>query len=195
MKRIFDIVFSLFALLITLPLVLIAVIFIKLDDYHSPVLFKQKRGGINMNYFSIYKFRTMRISSENQGKLTVGNDNRISKPGKWIRKFKIDELPQFINVLKGEMSVVGPRPEVEKYILLYNDEQKKIFRVKPGITDYASIAYFNENKLLGESNDPEKTYVEKIMPDKLKLNLKYIEEQSLLVDIKVIFKTILKIIN
>ena len=195
MKRIFDIVFSLFALLITLPLVLIAVIFIKLDDYHSPVLFKQKRGGINMNYFSIYKFRTMRISSENKGKLTVGNDNRISKPGKWIRKFKIDELPQFINVLKGEMSVVGPRPEVEKYILLYNDEQKKIFRVKPGITDYASIAYFNENKLLGESNDPEKTYVEKIMPDKLKLNLKYIEEQSLLVDIKVIFKTILKIIN
>ena len=195
MKRIFDIVFSLFALLITLPLVLIAVIFIKLDDYDSPVLFKQKRGGINMNYFSIYKFRTMRISSENQGKLTVGNDNRISKPGKWIRKFKIDELPQFINVLKGEMSVVGPRPEVEKYILLYNDEQKKIFRVKPGITDYASIAYFNENKLLGESNDPEKTYVEKIMPDKLKLNLKYIEEQSLLVDIKVIFKTILKIIN
>ena len=195
MKRIFDIVFSLFALLITLPLVLIAVIFIKLDDYHSPVLFKQKRGGINMHYFSIYKFRTMRISSENKGKLTVGNDNRISKPGKWIRKFKIDELPQFINVLKGEMSVVGPRPEVEKYILLYNDEQKKIFRVKPGITDYASIAYFNENKLLGESNDPEKTYVEKIMPDKLKLNLKYIEEQSLLVDIKVIFKTILKIIN
>ena len=195
MKRIFDIVFSLFALLITLPLVLIAVIFIKLDDYDSPVLFKQKRGGINMHYFSIYKFRTMRISSENKGKLTVGNDNRISKPGKWIRKFKIDELPQFINVLKGEMSVVGPRPEVEKYILLYNDEQKKIFRVKPGITDYASIAYFNENKLLGESNDPEKTYVEKIMPDKLKLNLKYIEEQSLLVDIKVIFKTILKIIN
>jgi len=195
MKRIFDIIFSLFALLITFPLVLIAVIFIKLDDYHSPVLFKQKRGGINMNYFSIYKFRTMRISSENKGKLTVGNDNRISKPGKWIRKFKIDELPQFINVLKGEMSVVGPRPEVEKYILLYNDEQKKIFRVKPGITDYASIAYFNENKLLGESNDPEKTYVEKIMPDKLKLNLKYIEEQSLLVDIKVIFKTILKIIN
>ena len=125
MKRIFDIIFSLFALLITFPLVLIAVIFIKLDDYHSPVLFKQKRGGINMNYFSIYKFRTMRISSENKGKLTVGNDNRISKPGKWIRKFKIDELPQFINVLKGEMSVVGPRPEVEKYILLYNDEQKK----------------------------------------------------------------------
>ena len=195
MKRIFDIIFSLFALLITFPLILIAVIFIKLDDYHSPVLFKQKRGGINMNYFSIYKFRTMRISSDNKGKLTVGNDNRISKPGKWIRKFKIDELPQFINVLKGEMSVVGPRPEVEKYILLYNDEQKKIFRVKPGITDYASIAYFNENKLLGESNDPEKTYIEKIMPDKLKLNLKYIEEQSLLVDIKVIFKTILKIIN
>jgi lipopolysaccharide/colanic/teichoic acid biosynthesis glycosyltransferase len=195
MKRIFDIIFSLFALLITFPLVLIAVIFIKLDDYHSPVLFKQKRGGINMNYFSIYKFRTMRISSENKGKLTVGNDNRISKPGKWIRKFKIDELPQFINVLKGEMSVVGPRPEVEKYILLYNNEQKKIFRVKPGITDYASIAYFNENKLLGESNDAEKTYIEKIMPDKLKLNLKYIEEQSLLVDIKVIFKTILKIIR
>ena len=195
MKRIFDIIFSLFALLITFPLVLIAVIFIKLDDYHSPVLFKQKRGGINMHYFSIYKFRTMRTSSENKGKLTIGNDNRISKPGKWIRKFKIDELPQFINVLKGEMSVVGPRPEVEKYILLYNDEQKKIFRVKPGITDYASIAYFNENKLLGESNDPEKTYIEKIMPDKLKLNLKYIEEQSLLVDIKVIFKTILKIIN
>ena len=137
----------------------------------------------------------MRISSENKGKLTVGNDNRISKPGKWIRKFKIDELPQFINVLKGEMSVVGPRPEVEKYILLYNNEQKKIFRVKPGITDYASIAYFNENKILGESNDAEKTYIEKIMPDKLKLNLKYIEEQSLLVDIKVIFKTILKIIN
>jgi lipopolysaccharide/colanic/teichoic acid biosynthesis glycosyltransferase len=115
--------------------------------------------------------------------------------GYFIRKYKLDELAQLINVLKGDMSLVGPRPEVKKYVDLYNDEQKKVLLVKPGITDYASIEYFNESKLLENSPDPEKTYIEEIMPHKLKLNLKYIEDQSLLTDLKIILKTIFKIFN
>ena len=193
MKRIFDIIFSATALLITFPLILICIVIIKLEDPSSPVFYKQKRGGKNKQFFNIYKFRTMSTNAEITGSLTIGNDLRITKSGKWLRKFKIDELPQFFNVLIGDMSVVGPRPEVEKYINLYNQKQLKVLKIKPGITDYASIIYFEENKLLGKSNDPEKTYIEKIMPHKLDLNLQYINDNSLLIDLKIIIKTLLKV--
>ena len=193
MKRIFDIIFSATALLITFPLILICIVIIKLEDPSSPVFYKQKRGGKNKQFFNIYKFRTMSTNAEISGSLTIGNDLRITKSGKWLRKFKIDELPQFFNVLIGDMSVVGPRPEVEKYINLYNQKQLKVLKIKPGITDYASIIYFEENKLLAKSNDPEKTYIEKIMPHKLDLNLQYINDNSLLIDLKIIIKTLLKV--
>ena len=193
MKRIFDIIFSATALLITFPLILICVVIIKLEDPTSPVFYKQKRGGKNKHFFNIYKFRTMSTNAEKTGSLTIGNDLRITKSGKWLRKFKIDELPQFFNVLIGDMSVVGPRPEVEKYINLYNEKQLEVLNIKPGITDYASIIYFEENQLLGKSKDPEKTYIEKIMPHKLDLNLQYINKNSLLIDLKIIIKTLLKV--
>jgi lipopolysaccharide/colanic/teichoic acid biosynthesis glycosyltransferase len=195
MKRLFDIIFSSLAIMISFPILLLASIIIKIDNPSESIIFKQKRAGKNKVYFKIYKFKTMNSNSEKNGEITIGNDSRITKPGKWIRKFKIDELPQFFNVLKGEMSVVGPRPEVQKYIELYDEKQLKVLGVKPGITDYASIVYFDENQLLGESEDPNKTYVEVIMPNKLKLNLKYIEEKSLLVDLKIIFSTIMKVIK
>ena len=192
-NRAFDILFSLFAILISSPIIILAALIIKFENFNAPIIFQQQRGGLNQSYFFIFKFRTMTLNADKKGEITIGNDSRITKPGKWIRKFKIDELPQFFNVLKGDMSVVGPRPEVAKYIALYNSEQLKVLSVKPGITDYASIIYFDENQLLGESEDPEKTYIEVIMPNKLKLNLKYIEEKSLYVDLKIIFSTLFKI--
>ena len=192
-NRAFDILFSLFAILISSPIIILAALIIKIENFNAPVIFQQQRGGLNQSYFSIFKFRTMTSNSYKKGEITIGNDSRITKPGKWIRKFKIDELPQFFNVLKGDMSVVGPRPEVAKYIELYNSEQLKVLSVKPGITDYASIVYFEENQLLGQSENPEKTYTEVIMPNKLKLNLKYIKEKSLYVDLKIIFLTIFRI--
>ena len=192
-NRAFDILFSLFAILISSPIIILAALIIKIENFNAPIIFQQQRGGLNQSYFSIFKFRTMTSNADKKGEITVGNDSRITKPGKWIRKFKIDELPQFFNVLKGDMSVVGPRPEVAKYIALYNSEQLKVLSVKPGITDYASIVYFEENQLLGQSENPEKTYTEVIMPNKLKLNLKYIKEKSLYVDLKIIFLTIFRI--
>ena len=138
----------------------------------------------------------MAVGADKKGLLTVGgNDSRITKPGYFIRKYKIDELPQLINVFIGDMSLVGPRPEVRKYVELYNQEQQKVLFVQPGITDYASLTYINENELLGTSSDPEKTYIEQVMPEKLKLNLKYIEDKSVLTDIKIILKTIAKIVS
>tara|TARA_B100001287_G_scaffold243285_1_gene219241 strand:- start:531 stop:1121 length:591 start_codon:yes stop_codon:yes gene_type:complete len=192
-NRAFDILFSLFAILISSPIIILAALIIKIENFNAPIIFQQQRGGLNQSYFFIFKFRTMTLNADKKGEITIGNDSRITKPGKWIRKFKIDELPQFFNVLKGDMSVVGPRPEVAKYIALYNSEQLKVLSVKPGITDYASIVYFDENQLLGQSENPEKTYTEVIMPNKLKLNLKYIEEKSLYVDLKIIFSTLIKI--
>ena len=194
-KRIFDILFSSFAILVSSPIIVFAALAIKIENINAPIIFKQQRGGKDQSFFSIFKFRTMTSNAHKKGEITIGNDARITKPGKWIRKFKIDELPQFFNVLRGEMSVVGPRPEVAKYISQYNSEQLKVLSVKPGITDYASIVYFDENQLLGESENPEKTYVEIIMPHKLKLNLKYIEEKSLYVDLKIIFSTLVKVIK
>lgn len=138
----------------------------------------------------------MRTDADKKGLLTVGGrDPRITRMGYYIRKYKIDELPQLLNVLRGDMSLVGPRPEVRKYVNLYNSQQMLVLSVQPGITDYASIEYSNENEILGKALDPEKTYIEEIMPAKLQLNLKYIAEKSLLTDVKIIFRTIGKIVK
>lgn len=190
MKRLFDIIFSLALILVLLPLGFVVSIWIVLDDFGSP-FFVQQRVGKGGKNFGLLKFRSMRKNAELKGQLTVGmKDNRITRSGYFIRKFKIDELPQLVNVFLGEMSVVGPRPEVPKYVLLYNEEQQNVLSIKPGITDFASIEYVRENELLSASSDPEKTYIEEIMPAKLALNLKYLREQSFLTDMKIILQTI-----
>jgi len=190
MKRLFDICFSAALLLVLLPLGVLVSLWIVLDDFGSP-FFVQQRVGLNGRNFGLLKFRSMRKNAESKGQLTVGmKDNRITRSGFFIRKYKIDELPQLVNVLLGEMSVVGPRPEVPKYVLLYNEEQQNVLSIKPGITDFASIEYVRENELLSQSPNPEKTYIEEIMPAKLALNLKYVREQSFLTDMKIILQTV-----
>ena len=160
-------------------------------DSKGPVIYKQTRVGKNGKDFSVLKFRSMKQDSESKGLLTVGgNDPRITKTGYFIRKYKLDELPQLINVLKGDMSFVGPRPEVRKYVLLYDEVQKKVLDVNPGITDVASIKYRNENEMLEGSDDPESFYIKEIMPVKLKMNLEYINDRSFFKDIKVILNTL-----
>ena len=140
------------------------------------------------------KFRTMRQDADKIGGLiTVGEDHRVTRIGRFLRKYKIDELPQFLNIIKGEMSIVGPRPEVPKYVALYNERQRQVLSVRPGLTDYASIEYISENELLAKSSDPDRTYIEEIMPAKLELNLKYIENQSVMEDLRLIFKTLFSI--
>jgi len=165
-------------------------------DSKGGIFYRQVRVGKNGTDFYLFKFRSMRTDADKKGLLTVGGrDPRITRMGYYIRKYKIDELPQLLNVLLGDMSLVGPRPEVRKYVNLYNAQQMLVLSVQPGITDYASIEYSNENEILGRANNPEKTYIEEIMPAKLQLNLKYIEEKSLVTDFRIIFKTILKIIK
>lgn len=192
LKRMFDILMSFIGIIMLLPLMIIIGIIIKLTSKGS-ILFKQIRVTKNSKLFQIYKFRTMRENSEGNKQITVGNDSRITGIGKILRKTKLDEIPQLFNVIKGEMSLVGPRPEVPKYVELYNDEQKKILQVPAGITDYASIYFSNESELLGKADDPEKFYIEKIMPYKIELNQKYIENINIFTDIKIIILTILKI--
>jgi lipopolysaccharide/colanic/teichoic acid biosynthesis glycosyltransferase len=194
MKRLLDLICSLFGLIILLPFFLIIGVWIFLDDYHSP-FYRQERVGKDGKVFWLLKFRSMRVDSSQKVQLTVGKDPRITKVGHFIRKYKIDELPQLINVLKGEMSLVGPRPEVVKYVNLYTEEQKIVLQVKPGITDYASLEYFEESNLLAQSNDPEKTYVEEIMPAKIQINLKYIPNANILEDVKIIFLTLKRIVS
>lgn len=190
MKRIFDLIFSIAGLILLSPVFLIISLLIKLDS-KGPVFYKQLRVGKNNSDFRLLKFRTMRTDSDKSGLLTVGGrDPRITGAGYYLRKFKIDELPQLINVAAGEMSFVGPRPEVRRYVDMYDDEQRKVLKVLPGITDVASIKYRNENELLEKSEDPESYYIESIMPDKLKLNLDYIEQRSFTNDLKVIFRTL-----
>jgi lipopolysaccharide/colanic/teichoic acid biosynthesis glycosyltransferase len=194
LKRLVDIVVSLFFLFLLFPILVLLAILIKLES-NGPVFYLQVRVGLNGKDFRIFKFRTMFIGSDKAGLLTVGGrDPRITKVGIFIRKYKLDELPQLINVLNGEMSLVGPRPEVRKYVAMYNFEQLKVLNVKPGITDYASIQYSDENELLAKSAYPEKTYIDEVMPAKLLLNLKYINEISLLTDLKIIGLTVRKII-
>lgn len=193
-KRMFDLFCSILGVLLLLPLILVISIIIKCTS-KGPVLFKQVRITKNGKRFKIYKFRTMRENSEGNKQITVGNDNRITTIGHFLRKTKVDELPQLFNVIKGEMSLVGPRPEVPKYVELYTEEQKKILTVPAGITDYASIYFSNESELLGRAKDPEKYYIEKIMPYKIGLNKKYINNMGLFTDIKIILLTIFKIIG
>lgn len=194
-KRIFDIIFSFTAIVLVSPLLIIVSILI-LFSGKGGIFYLQKRVGKNENDFKIFKFRTMRPNSDKKGLLTVGTkDSRVTKIGYFLRKYKLDELPQLINVLIGNMSIVGPRPEVRKYTNMYNIEQKKVLTVKPGITDYASIEYRNENEILAKSVNPEEKYINEIMPEKIKLNLKYINNQGIITDLKIIWKTILVIVK
>jgi lipopolysaccharide/colanic/teichoic acid biosynthesis glycosyltransferase len=194
MKRLFDILFSLFILLFFLPFGIGLSVLIVLES-KGGVFYRQARIGKNGVPFYLLKFRSMRTDADKLGKLTVGmRDPRITKIGFFIRKFKLDEFPQFFNVLKGEMSIVGPRPDVQEYVDLYSEEERKVLNVRPGITDYASLEYFEESDLLAKSSNPEKTYIEEIMPAKLKLNQKYIANPTLWVDLKIIFLTAKRIL-
>lgn len=194
-KRIFDITLSLILLSIFFPFGLLISAWILIES-SGGVFYRQLRIGQKGIPFKMFKFRSMRQNSDKLGQLTVGmRDPRITRSGYFIRKYKLDEFPQFINVLKGDMSIVGPRPEVQEFVDLYTNEQRKILNVKPGITDYASLEYFKENELLGLSDDPRKTYVEEIMPAKIQLNMKYIQHPGLLNDIKIMWRTFLKIVH
>ncbi len=194
-KRIFDIIFSCLALLLFSPLLFLIFLLVAITSKGS-ALYLQNRVGKNNFDFKLIKFRTMKVNSDIKGLLTIGgNDSRITSVGYYLRKYKLDELPQLINVLLGSMSLVGPRPEVRKYVDMYTDSQKEILNIKPGITDYASLEYFNENQLLANSSDPEKTYIEEVMPAKIELNKKYIAEIGLFTDLKIIILTVKKIFS
>ena len=193
LKRFFDIVSSLAGLVLLLPLFIIIVIVIITTD-GAPLFYFQTRVGKNNTDFKLFKFRSMYKDADKKGLLTVGGrDPRVTPIGYYLRKYKLDELPQLLNVLIGNMSLVGPRPEVRKYVDLYTKEQMQVLSVKPGITDLASIYFINENELLAQSSEPEKTYINEILPQKLKLNLEYIAKQHFLTDIKIILNTIFKI--
>lgn len=194
-KRVFDVLFSVAGLLFLLPVFLIVIVLLKVDSKGS-IFYKQIRVGLNQKNFELIKFRTMYANSDKAGLLTIGDhDSRITRVGCWLRKYKIDELPQLINILKGEMSFVGPRPEVLKYVMLYDAFQKKVLTVKPGITDWASIQYIDENQLLANADDPESFYINTIIPSKITQNLKYIEHHNLWVDLKIISYTLKSIIS
>lgn len=194
-KRIFDIVSSACAIFILAPVFLIIVLLIRIDS-RGPIIYRQKRVGKNNQDFYLNKFRTMVTDADKKGQLTVGmRDARITRIGYFLRKYKLDEFPQLINVMNGEMSIVGPRPEVRKYVNLYSEEQQRVLQALPGLTDPASLAYINENEILGKAENPEKTYIEEVMPAKLELNLQYIDRQNLKTDIDLIFQTLKKIIK
>lgn len=195
MKRIFDIFISLIILLIFLPFGVIIAIVIALES-RGGVFYSQERIGRLGKPFGLLKFRTMRKNADKQGKLTVGmRDPRITKSGRFLRRYKLDEFPQFLNVISGKMSIVGPRPEVREYVEMYTEEQRRILDVRPGITDYASLEYFRENELLGNSDDPIKTYIEEIMPAKIELNQKYLDKPTLATDLKIMWKTFVKMLS
>ena len=195
MKRIFDIIVSLVILLIFLPFGILIGLWIALES-KGGIFYRQERIGKNGVPFYMLKLRSMNVNADKEGKLTVGmRDPRITNSGAFIRKFKLDEFPQFINVLTGEMSIVGPRPEVKEYVDLYSEEQREILTVLPGITDYASIEYFKENELLGNANDPVQTYVNEIMPAKIELNKKYLSNPGLSQDLRIMWKTFLRMIS
>lgn len=190
MKRIIDIFASAFMLILLFPFGLVIALLIACDS-RGGVFYRQSRVGRYNRDFTLYKFRTMRTDADRLGLLTVGaRDPRVTRVGYYLRKYKIDELPQLLNILSGDMSFVGPRPEVRKYVNLYNNEQKKVLSVRPGLTDYASIAYINENEILEKANDKEQTYINEIMPKKIKLNMKFIQNPSLYQYFKIIFLTI-----
>jgi lipopolysaccharide/colanic/teichoic acid biosynthesis glycosyltransferase len=195
MKRALDIVLALIILVLFLPFGLLISLLILVES-EGGVFYKQERIGLNGKSFSLLKFRSMRPNADQLGQLTVGErDPRVTNIGHFIRRYKLDEFPQFINVLIGEMSIIGPRPEVKKYVDLYTIEQRTILNVKPGITDYASIEYFDESRLLGESENPEQTYIQEIMPAKLILNKKYLDNPTVFHDLKIMWLTFKKIIS
>lgn len=190
-KRLFDLVFAGLGLVFLLPLFLLIALLIKIDS-PGPVFFRQERVGQFCANFSIHKFRTMSVNAEAKGlQLTTGNDKRITRTGQWLRKYKLDELAQLIDVVQGKMSLVGPRPEVPRYIAMYSEVDRQIvLSVKPGITDLASIEFKDENQILATSNDPERDYIEKILPQKVYFYRRYIAERSLWFDLKLILITI-----
>lgn len=195
MIRFFDILFSSLGLIILSPLFLILAVWIKLDS-KGPIFYKQLRVGKNDRDFYLLKFRTMVVDADKNGLITVGErDPRVTRAGYFFRKYKLDELPQLVNVLQGNMSLVGPRPEVRKYVEMYTPEQRKVLSVKPGLTDYASILYIDENKVLATSDDPERTYIDIIIPEKIRYNMKYIENRSVKEYFKIIFLTISRIFS
>lgn len=195
MKRVFDIIASGLGLIVLSPLFLILAVWIKLDS-EGPVFYRQVRVGWHNKDFRIFKFRSMRVGSDKGSLVTIGGrDSRVTHSGYWIRRFKLDELPQLINVFIGDMSLVGPRPEVRHYVSYWTPEQMHVLDVRPGITDPASIKFRNENELLEQAEDPEKFYIEVIMQEKIKLYLEYVEKHSFLHDVGVIFKTFFVIIH
>lgn len=193
LRAIFDKIAAIFGLLVLSLLFVIIAVAVVLDS-QGGVFFIQTRVGKDFKPFGLFKFRTMRPFAESEGKLTVGNnDPRITRVGMFLRKYKLDELPQLFNVVNGTMNLVGPRPEVLEYVAYYTEEQRKVLSVKPGITDYASLLYFNENEVLAQSDNPKETYLKEVMPTKLKLNLEYMANKSFGEDLRIIFKTIGKI--
>ena len=193
-KRAMDIVISAAALCVLWPVLLLIALAIVVDD-PGPVFYRQVRVGRGGKPFRIFKFRTMVVDADKKGlSITVGRDSRITRVGAFLRKTKLDELAQLLNVLCGQMSFVGPRPEVPRYVELYTSYQRQVLLVRPGITDYASIAYRNENDLLAGADDPERMYIETIMPDKIELNMKYLREISPLTDIRLILMNVLAVI-
>lgn len=195
-KRLFDLAFAALALMLLCPLLLAVGLWVRLDS-PGPVLFRQQRVGRGGRLFGIYKFRTMHTGAESVGpKITVGQDARITRAGAWLRRSKVDELPQFLNVLRGHMSVVGPRPEVPRYVALYPaDVHDTVLSVRPGITDLASIVFRHESELLGQSSDPERTYTEQILPLKLHYASQYVRTRSLWLDLKIIVQTALVVLG
>jgi len=190
MIRFLDFLFSFFGLILLLPFLFFIGLVIKLSS-RGPVFYKQSRVGLNGIDFNVFKFRTMRMNSDKLGLITVGGrDPRITSVGYFLRNYKLDELPQLLNVLIGDMSLVGPRPEVKKYVELYSFEQRRVLTIRPGITDWASINYLDENVILGVSLDPEKDYIEKVMPDKLNYNLIYIQNYGVVEYFNIIFCTL-----
>ena len=195
MKRIFDIIMSGLGLVFLSPVFLVIAIWIKFDS-PGPVFYRQVRVGRNNKDFKLFKFRSMRVGSDKKGLITVGgHDPRVTRSGYYIRKYKLDELPQLINVFLGDMSLVGPRPEVRKYVDMYTMEQLHVLDVRPGITDMASICYRNENELLAQASDPEMYYLNVVMPDKLRINLEYVKSHTFFGDCGLILKTFITIVK
>lgn len=195
MKRVFDIVASGLGLVVLCPLFAVLAVWIKCDS-KGPVFYRQVRVGRGNKDFRIYKFRSMRQGADKKGLITVGgHDPRVTRSGYYIRKYKLDEFPQLINVFVGDMSLVGPRPEVRKYVDMYTPEQMRVLDVRPGITSLASLRYRNENELLAQADDPDRCYVEKVMPDKIAIDLEYVANAGLWTDIKLIFATIAAIVK
>lgn len=195
MIRFFDILFSIIGLVLLSPIFIVLYLLIRIESKGGG-FYSQERIGKNGKPFKLFKFRSMRIGSDKKGLITIGEkDNRITKTGFILRKYKLDELPQLWNVFIGDMSLVGPRPEVKKYTDLYTEEQKQVLQVRPGITDWASIKYVDENKILGEAKDPDEAYVNLIMPNKIKLNMVYIQHQTLGEYFKIIFTTFKEIVR